>query len=448
MTRASYHLTVLGLLGVMTVGGLGTRWDPETARAGGAPSPVPIASSRIVFPGVPSVQAAPRVEPSAQAASRAEPPARQLVPKSQPISPTPKDEKPLAIAPSTPPLAPRAQVRWVQNFRPTELFAGPEPGAPSLGQAPQFSSFHLLETGASDRLKLFDPGKGNGTLPRQVWASSQDFGPAGSPRPEFELAAGGGPDPRTNQQVPTRVGQEWPTNPTAELAVALDGESGGLLYGKDAHKRLAPASLTKIMTAIVAIERGNPQDKVAIDVDSRTMWESTVMGLTPGESLALETLLYGLMLPSGNDAALAIARHVGGSEARFVDLMNEKVKALGLQDTQFRNPHGLDAEGHYSSAYDMAIMARYAMQSPLFQSLSGAQHWQAEGYDLWNLNKLLGHYPGADGVKVGFTDNAGRCLVASATRDGHRVFVTVIRSHDPAGDSRALLDYAFQNFKW
>jgi serine-type D-Ala-D-Ala carboxypeptidase (penicillin-binding protein 5/6) len=221
-----------------------------------------------------------------------------------------------------------------------------------------------------------------------------------------------------------------------------------LLYGKDAHKRLAPASLTKIMTAIVAIERGNPQDKVAIDVDSRTMWESTVMGLTPGESLALETLLYGLMLPSGNDAALAIAHHVGGSEARFVEMMNEKAKALGLQDTQFRNPHGLDAEGHYSSAYDLAIMARYAMQSPLFQSLSAAQHWQAEGYDLWNLNKLLGHYPGADGVKVGFTDNAGRCLVASATRDGHRVFVTVIRSQDPAGDSRALLDYAFQNFKW
>ncbi len=172
------------------------------------------------------------------------------------------------------------------------------------------------------------------------------------------------------------------------------------------------------------------------------------MGLTPGEVVSLETLLYGLMLPSGNDAALAIGRHVAGSDARFVEMMNEKARALGLVDTQFRNPHGLDADGHYSSPYDLAMMSRHGMQDPLFHSLSATQHWQSEGYNLWNLNKLLGQYPGADGVKVGFTDNAGRCIVASATRNGRRVFVALIRSHDPVGESRMLLDYAFQNFRW
>ena len=131
-----------------------------------------------------------------------------------------------------------------------------------------------------------------------------------------------------------------------------------------------------------------------------------------------------------------------------MEMMNERVRTLGLLDSQFRNPHGLDEDGHYSTAYDMTMMARHGMQDGLFYNLSATKTWQAEGYRLANLNKLLGQYPGADGVKVGFTDNAGRCLVASATRNGKRVFVTVIRSFDPAGDSRMLLDYAFQNFKW
>jgi D-alanyl-D-alanine carboxypeptidase (penicillin-binding protein 5/6) len=164
--------------------------------------------------------------------------------------------------------------------------------------------------------------------------------------------------------------------------------------------------------------------------------------------VSLEALLYGLMLPSGNDAALAIGRHIGGSDVRFVELMNEKVQALGLENSQFRNPHGLDEPGHFSSPYDLAMMARQGMQDPAFYNLSVARAWQGEGYSLWNLNKLLGQYPGADGVKVGFTDRAGRCIVASATRNGHRVFVALIRSNDPVGESRMLLDYAFQNFKW
>jgi serine-type D-Ala-D-Ala carboxypeptidase (penicillin-binding protein 5/6) len=211
---------------------------------------------------------------------------------------------------------------------------------------------------------------------------------------------------------------------------------------------VAPASLTKILTAIVAIEHGKPQDKVRVDIDSRTMWDSTVMGLQPGDVVSLETLLYGLMLPSGNDAALAIGRYIGGSDDGFIELMNERARTLGLEDTQVRNPHGLDEPGHYSSPYDLATMARHGMQDPLFYNLSSTRNWHAEGFDLWNLNRLLGQYPGADGVKVGYTDDAGRCIVSSATRNGHRVLVTLIRSHDPVGESRMLLDYAFQNFRW
>jgi hypothetical protein len=422
--RAARHLSILILLGIVTVGGVGARWDPE------ATPPSVLAQAAPGLAG--GLVAQPSVAVAVAAAAAA-----------------PAEQQPPLVSPAAPSVVPTPARRWVQNFRPTPLFAGPEPSAATLGQAAQFGTYEVVEAPESGRAKLFDPGRGVGRLPGYVWANLQDFGPSGAPQPHYELA-GAAPtsDPSTQRQVPTRVGEGWPRMPTAEMAVVLDGESGGVLYGKNARTRVAPASLTKIMTAIIGIEHAKPQDRVRVDVDARTMWESTVMGLTPGEVVSLETLLYGLMLPSGNDAALAIGRHVAGSDARFVELMNEKARTLGLVDTQFRNPHGLDADGHYSSPYDLAMMSRHGMQDPLFHSLSATQHWQSEGYNLWNLNKLLGQYPGADGVKVGFTDNAGRCIVASATRNGRRVFVALIRSHDPVGESRMLLDYAFQNFRW
>jgi D-alanyl-D-alanine carboxypeptidase (penicillin-binding protein 5/6) len=224
-----------------------------------------------------------------------------------------------------------------------------------------------------------------------------------------------------------------------------------MLYAKNPHAHLAEASTTKIMTAIVAIENGRLDDRWTVDVNSDELaatTESTVMGLMPGQSVTLETLLYGLMLPSGNDAAIAIAKRVGGSEQHFVEMMNAKAQSMGLRDTQFKNPHGLDATGHYTSAYDLAVMARYGMQIPTFYSVVSARHWTGDGFDLWNLNKLLPVYPGADGIKPGFTDNAGRCLVGSAVRDNHRVIVAILRSQDPTSESRALLDYAFDGFRW
>jgi hypothetical protein len=418
--RAARHLSILILLGVCTVGGIGARWDPEPTQPSGLLQASPGLAGGLVAP------------PSVAVAAAA-----------------PNEQQPPLVSPAAPSVVPQPARRWVQNFRPTPLFAGPEPNAANLGQAAQFSTYEVVEAPEAGRAKLFDAGRGVGRLPGHVWANLQDFGPSGPPQPFYELA-GVAPtiDPTTQRPVPARVGGGWPRIPTAEMAVILDGESGGVLYGKNAHTRVAPASLTKIMTAIIGIEHAKPLDRVRVDVDARTMWESTVMGLTPGEVVSLETLLYGLMLPSGNDAALAIGRHVAGSDARFVEMMNEKARALGLVDTQFRNPHGLDADGHYSSPYDLAMMSRHGMQDPLFQNLSATQHRESEGYNLWNLNKLLGQYPGADGVKVGFTDNAGRCIVASATRNGHRVFVALIRSHDPVGESRMLLDYAFQNFRW
>jgi D-alanyl-D-alanine carboxypeptidase len=437
--RVTHHLAVLALLAVMTLSGLGAGWEKSTPVVLAAASPAPVVNT--LKPSV--VQATPpAIVNSLSTTPSSIGPSRQ-------VAPTPMATAPIAVsAQSAPPQPARS---WVQNFRSADLFDGPGPQATRIGTASQFSTFELVEQVENGRSRLFDPGRGEGRLPEHVWADLTDFGPTGPPKYQYELARGGEVDATTGKRAPDRVAFGWPPLPLAESAVIVDGESGALLYARNGHARLPQASTTKIMAAIVAIENGRLTDRVTVDVDSNHLastTESTVMGLMPGQTLTLETLLYGMMLSSGNDAAIAIAKHVGGSEARFVEMMNAKAKALGLHNTQFKNPHGLDANGHYSSAYDLAIMSRYGMQNPTFYSLSNTRHWSAEGFDLWNMNKLLPVYPGADGVKPGFTDNAGRCLVGSAVRDNHRVFVTVLNSLDTTGDSRALLDYAFGSFRW
>jgi hypothetical protein len=429
--RVTHHLAVLGLLGAMTLSGLGARWDPAaTPIAMAAPSPVPVVSASAA-----SVAASLAASGGSSGSLQA------------PGSPS-GDGAGVAAAPAVPP---EPVHQWVQNFRATELYEGPDPSAASLGTAAQFTTFELVEQVENGRSRLLDRGRGEGRLPGVVWANLADFGPSGPPRYEYELARGGEVDSVTGRRGPERATVGWPPLPSAESAVIVDGESGAVLYARSGHARLPQASTTKIMTAIVALENGRLDDRFTVDVDSTRLYqmtESTVMGLMPGQTMSLETLLYGLMLPSGNDAAIAIARRVGGSEEGFVAMMNAKAQALGLRDTQFKNPHGLDADGHYSSAYDLAMLARYGFQNPKFAALAAARHWTGDGFDLWNLNKLLATYPGADGVKPGFTDNAGRCLVGSAVRDNHRVFVTVMRSSDTTSDSRALLDYAFDSFRW
>ncbi|GIW08623.1 MAG: hypothetical protein KatS3mg060_3428 [Dehalococcoidia bacterium] len=230
-----------------------------------------------------------------------------------------------------------------------------------------------------------------------------------------------------------------------EVAV-LDATTGSLLFGKNERAAVHPASLTKMVTALVALEEGRLDDVVVIDVDASAMPRSTVMGLRPGMVLPLEDLLYGLMLPSGNDAALAIGRHIAGSDAAFVTMMNQRIRWMGLRHTRFVNPHGLDHPDHLSTAEDLARIAREAMLNDQFATIVAARSWVVRAdppYRISNLNTLLGSYLGADGIKVGYTRRAGRAYAASATRGGHRMIVVVLHSPNPAAESALLLDWAF-----
>ncbi len=242
-------------------------------------------------------------------------------------------------------------------------------------------------------------------------------------------------------------------DPSTDHVIVVDGDSGAVLFQRRAYDAIAPASLTKIMTAILGIERGNLADRVQVDVDAASMAESTVMGLEPWFDVTMEDILYGLMLPSGNDAAIAIGRYVTGSDDAFVQLMNDKASWLGLSNTHFANPHGLDTRDHYSCPADMVAMARYGMQYPEFRKLAAARSYDIRrsniSYTVYNLNPILGAYPGADGVKIGYTDNAGRSMVATAVRNGHRIYVAFMGSR--AGlvpDTTLLLDWAFDSHTW
>ncbi len=245
----------------------------------------------------------------------------------------------------------------------------------------------------------------------------------------------------------------WPTSPPAHVALGaaiIDGGSGALLYGERAFDELPPASLTKMVTALVAAERGSPNQLVMPSRDYAVV--PVLIGLGLGDSLRLEDALYGLLLNSGNDAAMAIAESVAeGSVPQFVDWMNELSRRMGLTRTHFKNPHGLDEDGHVSSAYDMAIAGRLVMRQSLLARIVAERRWVVQGPPTWlfvNTNPLLGSYDGADGIKTGFDDLAGRCLAATATRDGRRAVVVVLNSDRYVADAASLLDAAFADQTW
>ncbi len=237
----------------------------------------------------------------------------------------------------------------------------------------------------------------------------------------------------------------------AVAAIVIDEASGATLWERNAHTPLPPASLTKIATAIVALERGDLERWVQVDVDWREMPGSSVMGLERGEWFQMQDLLYGLMLPSGNDAALAIGRDVSGSDAAFVDDMNELVARLGLNTAHFANPHGLGTRNRIS-AHDLAHLGRYAMSIEEFRPLSSTRYHVAHGHTrniaLGNLNGILLDVEGGDGIKVGYTYRAGKTLVASATRDGNRVFAVLLNAPSSRADGAKLLEWAFANHTW
>ncbi|MCX7841872.1 MAG: D-alanyl-D-alanine carboxypeptidase [Clostridia bacterium] len=235
----------------------------------------------------------------------------------------------------------------------------------------------------------------------------------------------------------------------AAAAIVMDSKSGRVLYEKNSRVKKAIASTTKIMTCIIALERGNPDDIVTVSKRAASVWGSTIK-LKQGQKLKLEELLYGLMLNSGNDAAIAIAEHIGGTVESFAVMMNEKAREIGAFDSSFKTPHGLDVQGHYSTAYDMALITRYALTNPQFSKIVGTKSAQISCKGLYNTNEMLGVYPGADGVKTGYTGQAGRCLVTSATRGGMRLISVVLGSPTRtkrAQASKSILDYSFLNYK-
>lgn len=239
---------------------------------------------------------------------------------------------------------------------------------------------------------------------------------------------------------------------TARAAVLMEWTTGNVLYALRATEKRDPASLTKIMTAILALERGSLPEPVKISAHAAWMPGST-MDLREGEEYPLRDLLCGLLLESGNDAAVAIAEHLAGSEESFARLMTEKARQLGALSTRFRNPHGLTEPGHYTTAYDLALITRYAMGLPLFAELVGTKEREVRelndpsgGRALRNTNRLLWSYPGAEGVKTGTTSAAGPCLVTSATREGMRLLCVVLDAADRWGDTVRLLDWGFERF--
>ena len=226
----------------------------------------------------------------------------------------------------------------------------------------------------------------------------------------------------------------------------IDARTGAILYERGGHDRLPPASLTKMATALVAMERGALDESIV--ASERTLSEPQVIGMEPGDTLPLREALYGLLLTSANDAALAIAETLGGgSIERFVGWMNALARSLELPDTHFENPNGLDTSvSHYSSALDMARLARSLLaQTTLRQMVAEPRHLY-QGPPLWafrNINPFLGSYPGADGVKTGYETRAGRCIAASATRDGRQLIAVLLNSPSPSVEAAILLDYGF-----
>lgn len=271
------------------------------------------------------------------------------------------------------------------------------------------------------------------------------------------LASGQGPF------LPQPLAQVWiPAEPQRQVSIAADYEqgphhrshaailyersTGTVLFGKNIHTRRAPASLTKVMTALLAIEVGRMDDVVTVSRKAAGVPGSSAR-LYTDQRIRMIDLLHGLLLNSGNDAAVAIAEHIAGSEEAFVAMMNERARELGLTNTRFQNPHGLDAPEHYSTAYDLALLTHTAMNHPLFAQVVRTREYVGEHGAFRNTNRLLWSMEGAEGVKTGTTGQAGNCLVAAVSGEGMQLISVVLGSSDRWNDSIRLLQYGFNQFQ-
>lgn len=229
-------------------------------------------------------------------------------------------------------------------------------------------------------------------------------------------------------------------------AVLMDAESGRVLYEHDAHTPRLIASTTKLMTALVAVERAGDLDEVIAVKGEWLGSEGSSIYLKAGEEITLRGLLYGLLLQSGNDAAMVIACHTAGSEAEFAALMNQKAAELGMKDSSFANPSGLDHEEHYSTPYDMALLARACLENETVAEICATRSITIGTRTFVNHNKLLYRYEGCVGMKTGFTEKAGRTLVSAATRDGQTLICVTLKDGDDWNDHQKLLDYGFRTY--
>ena len=253
--------------------------------------------------------------------------------------------------------------------------------------------------------------------------------------------------------VQSVLGTEIVTDATS--AILMDAASGRILYEKESHKELAPASVTKLMTLLVAADavasgKVKLTDKVTASENASKLGGSQIY-LKPGETFSLEEMLYAIAVGSANDGCVAVAEHIDGTHEAFVEEMNAKAKGLGLENTHFVNAYGLPAEGHYTSAADLAIMAKEALKYPLIRKLTSTKEYDLRDgkFKLWNTNKLLWWYAGADGFKTGWTNEAKYCLASTVERDGLRLICVVmgvpqVRGH--FAESMKIYNYGFAKY--
>lgn len=232
---------------------------------------------------------------------------------------------------------------------------------------------------------------------------------------------------------------------SAQAACLIDADTGDVLFEQNADARLPMASTTKIMTALVALSDGN-LDRTYKVKKEYTLVEGSSMYLQEGEEITLRDTLYGLMLSSGNDAAVAIAGECGGQQA-FVEKMNQKAEELGLKDTHFDNPNGLDGETHYTTAHELGKITAAAMHDPLFRQIVSTKSYTAGVHAMSNHNRLLSMYDGAVGVKTGFTKRSGRCLVSAAERNGRTLIAVTLNAPDDWNDHMAMLNDGFAQYE-
>ncbi len=238
---------------------------------------------------------------------------------------------------------------------------------------------------------------------------------------------------------------------SAKSAVAVDATSGVILYAKDPNEKLHPASITKLMTALVALDY-YPLDRVLTVKRLVNGSEESEMGLKVGDRLTVKNLLYGLLIPSGNDAAYTLADNYPGGIENFIYSMNQKARELSLFNTHFENPSGLDQDNHYMSSRDISRLAMVALKQPLIAEIVGT-NWASvtdisgkKHYPLQNVNQLLLSYRGTFGIKTGFTDDAGQCLAAAIKRGSQTVITVVLKSDDRFADTKLLAGWVFRNF--